>query len=365
MTETLRESITSHLNELAPPPGDLSAVTVKGRRVRLRRNGRKALALAAGVVAIGFVATQLAGGGAKPKHYPSVAAFNVAHGLRAYASPDTNGMIHLGDHSYPAKGLGYLDTDATATPYGVLFFAHDQTPRLLADDGQVVRLGAGPTSPTRNFEPSSTMEAASPLVAWTENDGGSAEVVIFDLQRSAVVATRAVPCDGAACDTVKVDGLDHGVAFVRTSAGTFMWRHSENSWTQLGGPKLRVADVRNRTILYSGTAPTLALNSWRYVKGAVDAELTFDGANVLDWSNTLKPTSPGGHTITLGVGGKGELAFFTFDTDGSVLVAVDKNPSNPDVPSDVFDCDIPSGHCTKIGMLPTRSGDPIFIGNDM
>ena len=53
--------------------------------------------------------------------------------------------------------------------------------------------------------------------------------------------------------------------------------------------------------------------------------------------------------------------WFTFDTDGSVLAAV----GGGDQHSTVYDCQLPSGACERIGSVTTKSGDPMFIGNDM
>jgi hypothetical protein len=47
------------------------------------------------------------------------------------------------------------------------------------------------------------------------------------------------------------------------------------------------------------------------------------------------------------------------DTDGSVLAATAANPSQ------VFDCELPSGSCVPIGKMGTPHGDPMFIGVDM
>jgi hypothetical protein len=76
------------------------------------------------------------------------------------------------------------------------------------------------------------------------------------------------------------------------------------------------------------------------------------------WSSTLKPTEAGGKSIRLDVK---NAIWFTFDTDGSVLAATSGRGQR----SPVFDCKVPSRACEQIGAVSTRSGDPIFIGNDM
>lgn len=378
MTTDLRELITSRIDDVVPPAGDLATVTRMGRRLRRRRAGGLAAATLVTVAAIGLTVIQATGGSsggavspggphlAGPR-YRTVAAFDVAQGLRAFADPASDGKINLGDKTYSRKGMEYLDTDASATPYGMLFFDKDQKPRLLSADGKVVTLGSGPSTPVKGFHPSSKTDSRRPYVAWTENHGSLVRVVVFDLVSRTVVATRDIPCSAATCSKIKVDGLDNGVAFVRVSEGTFIWQVNNDSWTQLGGPGLRVADVRNDTILWAGESPTMPHGEWRYVEGKIDAQLTFDGKHVLYWSNRLAPTTPGGQAIQLDAGAKNS-GWYTIDTDGSILVAVETDKSDTPtstVKADVFDCDIPSGACTQIGNIDTEGGDPMFIGDDM
>lgn len=73
-------------------------------------------------------------------------------------------------------------------------------------------------------------------------------------------------------------------------------------------------------------------------------------------SSTLKPVRHSDKPIWLDAKG---LQFFAFDTDGSVLAATYGNPTK------VYDCVLPSGKCARLEDLPTKNGDPIFIGSDM
>jgi hypothetical protein len=164
---------------------------------------------------------------------------------------------------------------------------------------------------------------------------------------------------------VRVDGVDRGLVFVRTGEGTFVWNsgaRGEKRWTLLGKGDFRVADVRSARVLWSGAPPTPVPDSpvadWNFTRGQIDAELSYDGRHVLYWSSILKPTEPGARTIRLKVTDAG---WFTFDTDGSVLAAA----TGPDQRSLVYDCELPSGACERIGSVSTRSGDPMFIGHDM
>ena len=106
------------------------------------------------------------------------------------------------------------------------------------------------------------------------------------------------------------------------------------------------------------TGPDSPIVDWDFTQGQIDAQLSYDGRHVLYWSSTLKPTQPEGRPIQLDVK---DAIWFTFDTDGSVLAAT----NGDDQRSPVFDCKLPTGACERIGSISTKSGDPMFIGNDM
>ena len=59
---------------------------------------------------------------------------------------------------------------------------------------------------------------------------------------------------------------------------------------------------------------------YTFVPGAIDSQLTHDGAHVLAWSSTLAPTGPGA-PLQLSVTERDGATQWTVDTDGSVLVA--------------------------------------------
>ena len=110
-------------------------------------------------------------------------------------------------------------------------------------------------------------------------------------------------------------------------------------------------------LLYDGPAPDgPAAAAYRLVPGAIDAQLTYDGAHILYWSNKLEPTD-GGKPIVLDQ----KATFFAIDTDGSILAAAFAKGGG----AIVYDCEVPSGACTDLGPMTTRGGDPMFIGVDM
>lgn len=372
MNDALRESLRTKLDATDAPPGDPADAIRSGRRQRRRRSSAVVAVASAAVMAVGFVTLEPGTEAPAPNRqnvtepsYVRVAAYDLSEGMRAWATPDADGEIHLGDQTYSTKGMEYLDTDATATPFGMVFFDRDQKPRLLGDNGAVVELGDGPATPSRGFHPSSKVDSVEPWVAWTVDRGDKVEVVLYDLDRRAEVARRTVPCEDD-CKSVVVDALDKGVVFVRTPGGTFAWDHGNDGWMKVGGPKLRVADVRNGVLLYTGETPTLRGSEWTQVKGAIDAQLTYDGKNILYWSNILKPANRFDRTVKLEQGGD-SWSWFAIDTDGSVLVATTerRSPEDGTLSADVHDCEVPSGDCTKIGSMTTTSGDPMFIGVDM
>ncbi len=310
-------------------------------------------------------ATQGSAQRSDPQRFAAVGRLDYAEGLRAFASPDEDGQLSLGGRFFPRKDMGYLDTDATATPYGLVFFDRGGQAHLLSEDGTDTTLAPAPTATGSRFRPSSKADAQLPLVAFTQPAEDGVEVVLHDLEARRTVDTLPVSCSDKDCLNVVVDGLDRGLVFVRTGDGTFVWdpdASGEARWTRLGEGKFRVADARNGRVMWAYAAPEPAPDSpvagWDFTEGAIDAQLSFDGRHILYWSSKLEPTTPGDRAIQLEVK---DAIWFTFDTDGSVLAAA----NGPKQQGVFYDCEIPSGTCTEIGRVSTRGGDPMFIGDDM
>jgi hypothetical protein len=366
LEEQLAPTISERVAAVQHPVPDLSDAVRRGRGLRRRRD----------VAALAVVAL-VAGGGAlavsglwdrvapKPETFAPVGRLDYSKGLRAFASPDEDGEVSIGGRSFPTRDMGYLDTDATATPYGLVFFDRAMQAHLLGQDGTDVTLAPAPSHQSGDVRPSARADARLPLVAFTQPAQDGVSVRLRDLDAGRTVDTTVVPCSGSSCEDVRVDGLDRGLVFVRTPRGTFVWdpgARGDSRWTLLGTGRFRVADARNGRVLWFAAPPTPAPDSpvanWDFTQGQIDAELSFDGRHVLYWSSTLEPTEPGGTAIRLQVK---NAIWFTFDTDGSVLAAVNGTGQR----SAVFDCVLPSGACERIGSVTTRSGDPMFIGNDM
>lgn len=398
--QLVTESLSRRLDGIEPPMGDLAAVTRHGRRMRHRRTGLVATVGLAAAACGAIVAGQamIGGPGGSAEAYAPLGALDLSDGLRAYAVGD--GRVYMAGRSFDEGDVRYLDTSATAVPQGVVFFDSKLRPHLLDESGNVTRLGDASTAGIKDFHPTAAADVNSTIVGWTIRHDDRVEVVLYDVDARKQVATGDVPCQGEVCDDVRLDGLDGDLAFVRTPNGTSVWDRSDDSWTKIAGPETRIADVHNGVLLHDGPAPDLTgplAEGWRLVKGPIDAQLTFDGKHILNWSSTLKSTTPGGPDLKLDVSA-GDLGFYTIDTDGSVLVAMsdsdgytqaappahseldmgDKKPGEeirvtdpvPDRPAagdsttTFFDCEVPSGECKKLGEHEV-SGDPMFVGNDM
>lgn len=365
--EQLSATIRARVEDLRPVP-DLPRAILEGRRIRRRRNVVSAAAVAAvssvaaGVVmALPSVPDLTA---PEPERFASVGALDFTKGARAFASPD--GGVWIGGRSFSTEEMGYLDTEATATPYGLVFFDKADQPHLLARDGSDVLLAPTPSEYNPRFRASAKADAQLPLVAFTQSTGDGVTVRLHDLDAGSSVGSFHVPCSEKSCEDVRVDGVDRGLVFVRTQKGTFVWdpgARGARRWTLLGKGDFRVADVRNAHLLWFGAPPAPAPGSpvakWEFTEGPIDAELSYDGSHVLYWSPVLEPTEPGGRPVRLQVR---KAQWFTFDTDGSVLAATVEGRGRR---SSIYDCAIPSGSCEQIGRITTRSGDPVFIGNDM
>ncbi len=359
MSETLHDLLSTRLDALDVPAGDLPAVVRSGLARRRRRRTTVAVGVAAAVVVVGAVAAPLLRG---PAAAPRATDFAVAgpldlsEGLRAWADPGR--VLHVGGRELPARKYDYLDTDAAATPAGVVFFQAGR-PYLLTESGESTALVDGPVTYAEDFHPTAKADRTSSRVAFATLGDGGATLTVRDLDAQTDVASTEIACGG--CGDLVIDALDDGVVFVRDGDGTRTWDSATGEWADFAGPRTRVADVRNGVVLYDGPEPVAA--GWDLVVGAIDSQLTFDGGHVLAWSTRLLPTEPDGSALLLDVPvtGRNPLVFVTVDTDGSVLVA--SGARYPEFT--IYDCEVPSGSCTELTRHRFVGGDPMFLGNDM
>jgi hypothetical protein len=362
MTELdLRETIQRHLEAVDIPPAPLGPVVLKGRRRRNRRRraviGASVTAVVAAAAATGaaLVGSDDEGRGLDTSQYASVGALDFSHGARAYANPGLE--LHLAGQTFPYGDLEYLDTDAVATSYGMVFF-DDGRPMLLGTDGDVRALVDGPLDDPDGFRPTAKADSVNPWVAYATRRGITITVTVHDLAANRDVASTTIDCPG--CTDFAIDAFDDGVAYVRIDQLTRAWDSVTGQGKTVYDGGGRVVDVRGGVMLYDGKPPAdLGLTR---VKAPVDATLTFDGRYVLDWSSRLRSTD-GSPDLVLAQGPtkKGPLGFWAIDSDGSVLVA---RPDGKYPNYLVYDCEVASGACEELGPLVTRSGDPEFIGVD-
>lgn len=395
--EKVRAAVKEHVDKVVPPAPDVEAVLGRGRGHHRLRIVAVPVAVVAIVVGVVAGVNVLNDGGPADSRPEPLGPLDYTHGMRAYASPD--GDIFLGGRRFDGSDLESIDTDATATPYGMIYFGSGDQAYLLDEEGNREAIGPVPDTPPEppkpamktyyfdakgrptdgrgphtsklkmaaespdQFDPSAKADATRPLAAWTEYYGDHVTIRMYDLAAGEDVGSYDVPCSDG-CADVSLDAVDHGLAYVGTADGAYVWDSTGHTaeWTRLGGPKTEIVGVHAKTILYSGAAPAPAPggpvdDSWTLVKGAVDAELSHDGRYVLYWSSKLKPVRPGDDPIRLAL--PHGAGFYTFDTDGSLLAATYGNPAK------VYDCELPSGACTRLDDMTTRSGDPVFIGNDM
>ncbi|MBF4766483.1 hypothetical protein ISU10_01725 [Nocardioides agariphilus] len=356
----LRDLLDERLEAVAPPGGNMGSAVARGRVLRRRRRLLTGGAGAAALVAVAAVGAALmtgSGGGPRPDTaVEPLGQMDFSHGLQAYGDPGYT--LHIGGRTVDASGLEWLDTDAVATEQGVVYYARGDL-LLVQEDGTTKTLDKGARTPGR-FRPTAKADASEPLVAYALEQDDAVVLKVIDTARDKVVASRVLDC--GSCRGLVIDGIDSGAVFVRDADGTSIWRYGDSDeLVPFAGSKTRVADVRSGTVLYDGPAPdTAESSSWHLVRGAIDAQLTYDGKYVLYWSSTLEPTDPSGSPVVLEQPPGKRSGFWSIDTDGTVLVAApDKNGFT------IYDCEVPAGACEELGPLDPKGGDPMFIGNDM
>lgn len=358
-TDRLREDLAAHLDSITPPAPDLATVTRRGRRTRLRRTTGVAMAAAASITVVGLGAGLLDGDrnapGHEPEDFASGGTADLGSGLRAFAEPYER--LYLAGTSLPIDDakMPNLDTDAVATPYGIVYYDEGAVPTLLEPDGRRTPL-LDEAESTEDWHPTAKADSVRPLVTFARLDDPKVVLSVYDVEKNRLVARTDLPCEED-CSDLTIEAIDSGMVFVRVPSGVRMWSYRTDEWADFAGPDTRIADVRNRVVLYEGAAPDLSLSAWKSVPTAIDSQLSFDGAYVLGWSPVLEPTTPGDPSIELDL--PVPATFFTFDTDGSVLAATAGDPSQ------VFDCPLPTGACEPVGRMSPEHGDPMFLGNDM
>ncbi|KRF36695.1 hypothetical protein [Nocardioides sp. Soil805] len=361
MSTDLRDALADRLDTVTAPPGDLVGVMRDGRRIRTRRRAAVAGVVAATLAVGGLAVTQLMGPSDTRAGEGQVATDPVvraADGLRAYFDP--GGDLRYGGLTVPSSRFAGLDTDAAATPAGVVYY-HEGRPVLLDLDGNTMTIeGAGDTR--RDWHPTAKADSTSSEAAVAILSDGEPRILVLDTGTREVIGMIDVVCGG--CDVV-IDAFDDGAVFFRDGTGTKVWDLDGDFTRPFAGPGTSIADVRNGVVLYDGAVPEpepgVGQRDYTFVRGAIDSQLTHDGAHVLAWSSTLEPTGAGSaEPLQLSVTERDSASQWTVDTDGSILVA-----SRAGSATIVSDCDPVTGACERIDVLEVTGGDLGFLGNDM
>ncbi len=358
--DTIRRSIEEHADLVQVPALDVEAVRRRGERRRalgVAAASLAVLAMVSGAVALGTSLVEDGGRAVQPAGLPPL---DFDEGARAFYD-DGTGEMHLGGAVFDLSVVSGMDTSASSTPFGVLYFGDDQAARLLTQDGAISTLATGPSDAVA-FTPTVKYDATEPLVAWLTRDVSDVMLSVYRLGDDAgLVGTATVPCEGEECGRQRMAGIDGGHVFVRGTADTQVFDVADLAADPVALTGFVVADVRNRVMLGTGycCGDQPLGPGWRVADAeGVESLLTLDGAHQLAWTSTLSSTD-GGPPIRLDVPIDG-VEFTALDTDGSVLVAVLGNDGDR-----FFDCEPATGDCVPIGRTGIRAGDPIFLGTDM
>ncbi|CUR57178.1 hypothetical protein NOCA2390069 [metagenome] len=357
LSDAVTQTIERETTALPPPSLDLASIRQQGDRRRRTR-----VAGAGVVAAVTVVAGMTLVSALRPDADTAqvvVPPMDFVQGARAFYDQDRH-VMHLGGRTFPLSGIDGLDTHATVTSSGVVFFSDRQQPRLLQVDGHVIDLAAAPSSPDHDFHPSATAEVDGSRVAWLVK-GDTLTLGITDTVSGRTTTPDLGERCATGCADLSLAAVDAGFAFLEGDEGSFAV--PLDGGTPIEVADGRVTDARNRVILVDGrvpaTVPAGLGEGWRFARAqGVESLLTFDGGHELYWSTVLPSTEPEGRRLRLDLPG-GTSPFVAMDTDGSVLAALRGTKEQT-----YYDCEVPSGDCTRIGVLPNGSGDPMFIGVD-
>ncbi len=361
LEDTLTRSLHEHLDLVVAPPVDLAAVRRSGERRRAGRSAGVMLAVLA-VITAGTAVATWPGPDDRSVQPSRLPAMDFDEGMRVFYD-DGSGDLHIGGARLPLSRLNEVDLSAAATPWGAVYVTPDQEVRVLEEDGTDRRLVAAPSDPG-TFHPRVKYDAVEPLAAWLTREGDDVVLTVYRFGGDeGLVGTTTVPCDGEACEWQQVAGIDHGKVFVRDpDDGTRVFDVADLDAEPVWLSSFTVADVRNRVMLGEGVCcggQPLG-EGWRpAVAEGPDSLLTFDGAHEVAWSSTLRSTD-GSSPVRLAVPPHDGVEFTVVDSDGSVMVAVMTGKGTT-----YYDCVPTSGACEEFAHLGRRSGDPVFLGNDM
>jgi hypothetical protein len=383
LQERVIRAIDAHVESVEAPSFDITAIRSGARRRARRRAGVAAAIVAvAGATALGSALTSRSGSDAGPA---DIAEWTDSLGLRAFVDAP-RGVLHLGNVEVPLDQMPGVEDTGLATPEGILYLTPEQELRRVEPSGRHAVLLPAVGTPPPGFVPSVAYDRTSGLaVAVRLMPDGNAVVTAYDLVTQDVQgrAGRLMSERGhdrrdiwvADPTEVAVAGVDRGVAFLSwRGAGTLSWipdwGFSEYSW-------LQTIDVEDEVVLlapegdddladltYTDVPVHASPESrWRATPGSPTERLAPDGAYRADaaWRSLaevpmLMPTSGSSDPVPVrGLPSEGQVSL-TFDTDGSVLAAVE----SPRRARTVFDCDISEGACQTVAEA-SSGGDVGFL----
>lgn len=361
LEDTLTRSLHDRLDPMATPRVDLEAVRRAGERRRAATTAGGLLAAMALVVGGTALATSV-GDDPRVVQPAGLPPMDFDRGARAWYD-DARGELHLGGAAFDIGRVQGMDTQASATPWGVVWTEADQSVRVLREDGSVDVLGAG-VPDGRTVYGNVKFDVDQPRVGWLTRTGEGTTLTVRSLAGSDTEIRVPVPCEGRKCQMLALGGIDHDRVLVRRldveQTLVLDLTDPDAGWEIIDG--FRAADVRNRVVLGEGTPPAGSSlgPGWRFVPAeGPESLLTFDGAHELYWSDTLRAID-GGKALRLEVPVEG-TQFVNLDSDGSVLVAVMTSERVV-----YHDCDTTTAVCEEFDRVGGRSlGDPSFLGNDM
>lgn len=231
MTDLLKDVMSDRAEAASDLPVDLDGVIRAGdRRIRRRRvlHGIGAAALATSVAAGGITALRAHSPGPARSDDPAPAAITLPQRpgppvpLRFYADKPTwvdGRFIHYGDQRFegPAGGVGVLvKTDA-----GFVY-----TNEL---EGLVLTDGRKPVVLSRTADFNLAAAESGTLVAWTEQNSGVTELVVYDTQRHYQLIRSTTAGDSSADGShqravVNLLGMDRGVVYITVGNGAIVRR---------------------------------------------------------------------------------------------------------------------------------------------
>ena len=347
LEESVRESISTQVRVVTPPPAPIEALVSRGRR---RRTIRRSVATFGGVLTVAAVIAATSGGpGLWPdssQHVPEPAAPIVENGAAGPVGIPGPTEVFTTDSSISIDGKSFdLGNFPTGTgPHvgmeGIAYPAADTgVPFLIRSSGERTQLAPGQPAFGAKYDSWVAADSASPMVAWSESTDSTVELVAYDTDAGKEIGRRRLSCTenkfGVFCP--RPYAAVHGVVFVMDGGKTVAWRPADDLWVNLG--QGNVSEARGFTVSLFAGIGNLDLSPlgpewsvlevsgpyWKEIEkhGDIEALLSFDGEWITD-ANGLRVEAWRDPSKALVLGPPGRVTESQFDTDGSVLYVTEE-----------------------------------------